>query len=166
MKDFVSKGKEKSQAAHSPVIRRFRLAHDRKHNSRLHPIRSRDKTEKGHLTEVFDGSLSSEGGSPSSDAESSEGYTLVQNGTLIVFDNGPNPNTGPRTVPADIDKHPSLLGPLGAGRVDPFDTYPTHFKNNLVTSQLLDHCNHPFPFAYLSFLVHLESSLWAFEASC
>ena len=142
MEDFVSK--EKIQAAHNSVIRRSRETHSRQHYRGRHSIRSRAETEQEHPIEVADGFRSSVPASPSNGAESTEGYTSVENGTLIVFDNGPA--LEPSNLLTVDNRPPSLLGPLGAGRVDPFDSYPTQYKNNLVTSQLLDHCKHHFPF--------------------
>lgn len=152
MEDFISK--EKSQAAHNSVIRRSRVTHKRQHNRGLHSMRSRAKTEQEHPIEVVDGFRSSVPDSLSNRTESSEGYTSVENGTPTVFDNGPA--LEPSNVLTVDNRPPSLLGPLGAGRVDPFDSYPTQYKNNFVTSQLLDHCKLPFPFVYFSRFLSLD----------
>ena len=126
MQDFVSR--EKNQT--------------KRHHQELRSIRSQGKGNQHISSQIASGSRVSWPIILQNKAEVFEGDALVEDGSPTSFD---------EDVESDLasfrDAHsnsPSLLGPLGAGRIDPFDSYPTQYKNNLVTSQLLDHCNCPF----------------------
>ena len=140
MQDFVSK--EKNQ-----IVRRSRKARVREQNERLpQRIRPRGSRDREYRTEVVDETQSS-GSISLSKAVESQGYSLIDNRTLISFDNGASDPVSANSQ-VDVDGNPpSLLGPLGAGRVDPFGTYP--IPNTWLNNQLLDHCNPPF-FVFLS----------------
>lgn len=141
MQDFISKGKK--QVSRYYQTRRSRTAYFSPYSRELRSIRPRDGNDQDLEVESASRPRTSESVSRLDENEALEGYTLRENGALISF--------GIKSEP------PSLLGPLGAGRVDPFDSYPTHYKNHLVTSQLLDHCNDSFSFVRLSTVLPLCS---------
>jgi hypothetical protein len=140
MRDFVSK--ERNQTPRDFRVQRSQTSRTSPYHQELHPTRSQDKDDQHTSIQVASGSRSSWPVNLPDGAEAFEGYALVGNETLISIDSRLHPDLA--SVQDTNRNLPSLLGPLGAGRVDPFESFPTRYKNKLVTSQLLDHCNSPF----------------------